>query len=48
MQTADIDAEDRQASATVTTGMLICLGLLFALHVAGIDFATSGSVGLRL
>jgi small-conductance mechanosensitive channel len=48
MQTADIDAENREATATVTTGMLVCVAILFALHVAGIDFATSGSVGLRL
>jgi hypothetical protein len=43
-----MDAEDREAGMTVGGGMILLLGVLFALHVAGFRFAGGVSGGLSL
>lgn len=43
-----MDAEDREAGMTVGGGMLLLLGLLFAIHFSGLRFSGSGSVGISL
>lgn len=43
-----MDAEDREAGLTVGGGMLLLLGVLFAMHFAGLRFSAGGNVGFSL
>lgn len=40
-----IDPEDRQAAYTIAAGMLICVGIIFALYLLGFEFNVAGKVG---
>jgi hypothetical protein len=48
MHESDIDLEDREASVTVGGGMLLLLGLVLAIHFAGIRFSSGVQAGLTL
>jgi hypothetical protein len=45
---SDMDAEDREGSVTVSTGMLLLLGALLAIHFGGIRFSSGVEAGLKL
>jgi hypothetical protein len=48
MFASDIDDADREASVTVSFGMLFLLGLLVAMHMGGLRFASGVSAGVSL
>lgn len=46
MNESDFDADDREAGFTVGGGLLLLLGGLFLLHIAGLRFNYGVSGGL--